>query len=617
MSGPGSRLVCDPPQLDWRDEACVRASDYGDVYFSVEDGLEESRTVFLKACNLPEDWQGRSSYVVGELGFGTGLNMLALWQLWRTAGERSGWLHAVTVEKHPLSRDEARRALVAWPELAPLVDQLLAQWPPAYKGAHRCVFAQDRFTLTILQDEAASALSQVEAEVDAWFLDGFAPARNEAMWSQDVFDQIGRLSKPGARIGTFTVAGAVRRGLSAAGFEVSKAPGFGRKRERLVASRRACDTSPRVSPFERGAAFHGPVGIIGGGIAGASLVHALTQRGREVLWFDREGLGSGASGAPAGLLTPRLERADRPHQRLSLAAFHFARRLYEDRPGFLPTGVLRLAKNAEEADRFAGIAELMAEDVRWTGDALEMSAAGQFEPARLVASLAGDLRPQVKMISNWAETADGCVLLGDDGQEVAHVACLIHAGGPHAKLSSVSASAGQVVVLPGGSLDQPRTWGGYVCAAPGGGTLLGSTHVNGWEGLPTQTALANMRAGLRAHLPELDDSLGDAPIDEWQGVRASTPDRHPVIGPCPADDFGAVWAASARSGRQSREGRDTGLMSRLRVLSGLGSRGFSHAPLLAESLVADLCGEPSPLERAGRESLHAARFAWRDLKRNL
>lgn len=129
-----TELRCRTARLDWSQPGGPRAADFGDVYYSVEDGLEETRAVFLEACDLPAAWQGRRGYVVGELGFGTGLNALALWQLWREHHPADGWLHFLSVEKHPLTREDAARALADWPQLQPLTDRLLENWPSALKG---------------------------------------------------------------------------------------------------------------------------------------------------------------------------------------------------------------------------------------------------------------------------------------------------------------------------------------------------------------------------------------------------------------------------------------------------------------------------------------------------
>src|SRR6185437_6842851 len=122
--------------------------------------------------------------------------------------------------------------------------------------------------------------------------------RNPAMWRDEVLSLVAARSHPGAAAATFTVAGQVRRGLAAAGFEVARAPGFGRKRERLTARRPGA--APADSPARR-------VAIVGAGIAGAAAARAIRALGGEPMVFDAEGRGAGASGNPAALVTPRLD----------------------------------------------------------------------------------------------------------------------------------------------------------------------------------------------------------------------------------------------------------------------------------------------------------------------
>jgi tRNA 5-methylaminomethyl-2-thiouridine biosynthesis bifunctional protein len=609
-------LYCTPPQLDWQNASGPRASGYGDIYFSVEDGLEESRAVFLKGCDLPNAWQGRPLYVVGELGFGTGLNALALWDLWRSHGEARGWLHFLSVEKHPLPLEDAARAFAAWPGLRHLSDQLLAQWPSGLKGAHRLIFPADRFTITLVPDEAEAALAQVEARVDAWFLDGFAPDRNEAMWSQAVLDRIGQLSRPGAKAATFTVAGAVRRGLQQAGFSVAKQPGFGRKRERLEAIYSGPEWQAETSPVERTEPQSGRVAIIGAGIAGASLAHALRLRGRDHIVIDAAGPAAGASGAPAGLLTPRLERLDRPHVRATLAAFEFARRLYDGQEGFYPEGVLRLAKDAADAGRLQEIAALMDDGFSWDEDGLWQMAAARFEPARLVDYLLGDSDVRRGLVVCIEETGEGVRLIDADGGVIEEAGLVVHAGGAQtgAVFEPVAASAGQVVVVDGPAPERALVWGGYACAAPGGGVMLGATHVRD-AGLPSMAmAAAEFRADLARYRPDYTARLGETVLRGWSGVRGVTADQFPVSGPLPDTDFVERWREYA-TGRLPRIKPGPPRPARQFILSGFGSRGFAHAPLLAEALASDLCGEPGALERDGRACFQSTRFTWRQLKR--
>jgi len=258
------------PQLIWTEDGSPRSGRFGDVYFSQQDGLAEARAVFLAGCGLPTAWAGHRRFCVAELGFGTGLNIAALLDLWRREGPAEGHLSVFSVEGFPLGREEARRALEAWPELAGVTQALLDVWPKATPGFHRLDLPDFK-------------------RADAWFLDGFAPSTNPEMWSDAVLDGIAARSAPGARAATFTVAGAVRRGLSGRGFSVDKRPGHGRKRERLEARLPgpAAD-SPRPPS----------VAVIGAGIAGAALVRAFAALGLRVTVIEAEGSGCRDRRAP-------------------------------------------------------------------------------------------------------------------------------------------------------------------------------------------------------------------------------------------------------------------------------------------------------------------------------
>ncbi|MDP3369305.1 MAG: tRNA (5-methylaminomethyl-2-thiouridine)(34)-methyltransferase MnmD, partial [Brevundimonas sp.] len=232
------------PRLFWTDEGAPRSGRFDDVYFSSEDGLAETRAVFLAGCGLPEAWARRAHFTVAELGFGTGLNIAALLDLWRRTRPAGGRLSVFSVEGFPLDRDEAARALATWPEIGEAARALLDAWPAATPGFHRLDLPGFDATLDLAVGDVAPALSQWTGRADAWFLDGFAPSTNPAMWSDAVLDGITARSAPGARVATFTVAGAVRRGLAGRGFTVDKRSGHGRKRERLEARAPAAPIAP-------------------------------------------------------------------------------------------------------------------------------------------------------------------------------------------------------------------------------------------------------------------------------------------------------------------------------------------------------------------------------------
>ena len=154
----------------------MRSAQFDDIYFSAEDGLAETRHTFLQGNGLPEAWRHVRRFCICETGFGTGLNMLAAWRLFEETARPEQRLDLISIEKYPLTRDEIRTALAPW-TLQPQLDRLLAQYPIRVRSFHRLNLTP-RVTLTLIFDDVLAALPQLDAQVDAWFLDGFAPAKN-------------------------------------------------------------------------------------------------------------------------------------------------------------------------------------------------------------------------------------------------------------------------------------------------------------------------------------------------------------------------------------------------------------------------------------------------------
>ena len=566
--------------LDWNSDGAPSSHRFGDVYFSSEGGLEESRAVFLAGCGLPEAWRGRDCFTVGELGFGTGLNVLALLDLWRRERPPGGRLCIFSVEAFPLSRQDAGRALGAWPELADLAGPLLRRWPTA-EGFHRIDFPDLGASLDLAVMEAVEALEAWAGRADAWLLDGFSPARNPEMWRQEVLDLLARRSAPGARAASYTVAGAVRRGLEAAGFKVERRPGFGRKSQRLEAS---------FGAFEPPAGTVQPrIAIVGAGIAGASLARAFKAQGlAPVVIMDG---GVAASGNPAALVTPRLDAGGGATARLHAQAFARAVALYEDEvPGaVIARGALQLEAAERDGRRFdtVCVSPLLEPGALQRLDAA--SAGERLGEARNAGGLwftEGLVVEPAPILQAWL---DGCprimaeaasVRRGPAGWEIldpggavicaADVVCL--AGGygsrrirPELALAPVR---GQASFTKTGELAQAAAWGGYVIPTRDG-VLFGATHDRGREDVAVipDDHRRNLET-LAQTRPELAARLQKQRLQGRAALRASTPDRGPIAGEL-----------------------EPGLI----VLTGLGGRGFTLAPLLAEHLAATVLGAPSPL----------------------
>ncbi len=600
MSGPDpareTGAVSSP--IVWDPSGPPRSALYDDLYFSRDDGLAESRAVFLAGCGLPEAWANRARFTVAELGFGTGLNIVALLELWSRARPPGARLSVFSIEAHPVSAADAARALAAWPQVAEIAGALTSRWPGVARGFHRLELEALGVVIDVAIMDVAEALAAWTGLADAWFLDGFAPALNPAMWSAPVLGAVAARSAPGARLATYTVAGGVRRGLAAQGFTVERKAGFGRKRERLEARWPGC-----IGPAPRPR-----IAIIGAGIAGAALARAFRALGLEARIFDPGG--DSASAGPAALVAPRLDAGLGPHAALFAQAFGRARTLYEAiEDGVIARGALQLAVGPKDANRFAAIA---------ASDLFEPATMGRIDAAAVTDRL-GEPSPEGLMIAD-ALVADPAVvfrawrgpvervrvshlanvdgvwrLLDDDGGPVAEAECVCVASGMAtgdlAPGVCVLPVRGQASLAAGVAWPVATMFGGYVIPARGG-VVFGATHDRG-DADPSarQDDHRRNRETVGDALPGLSARLQGARLSAHSGVRATTTDYLPIAGVAP--------------------GAPPGLF----VLTGLGSRGYTLAPLLADHIAAMATGAPSPLPRPLAALVDPGRFEARARRR--
>jgi len=340
---PMSNSHAQPPasstaQLDWDAHGQPLSRQFGDVYFSNENGLAETRYVFLDNNELPARFAALTDgehLSIGETGFGSGLNFLCAWQLFERVAPAGARLHFVSVEKYPFSRADLQRALALWPELAPYAQALLQQYVALHPGFQRLSFAEGRVVLTLLVGDALELLPQLDARIDAWFLDGFAPAKNPDMWAPDLFAELTRLSAPAATFGTFSSAGLVRRGLKEAGFSVKRVPGLGKKWE-VLKGQFLGEPNSRSSPwFARPPVLSGErhALVIGAGLAGAARRRAAAQRPCFRGLARRSGLSvSRRAARAAGCRSLQVSRRRQRRWRSPVHAGHLRHRLDQARP---------------------------------------------------------------------------------------------------------------------------------------------------------------------------------------------------------------------------------------------------------------------------------------------
>jgi len=592
-------------------------ADYDDVYFSRGGGLAKTRHVFLDGNDLHQRFaEAHGCTEVLEIGFGTGLNFLATWQLFMVQAPEDARLHFLAVEKHPPNTAQLRELHRVHPELSAEADVLVEAWPDLIPGFHRRSFAGGRITLTLLFGDVSDLLPEVVGGFDALYLDGFAPDHNPETRSDAVFAELGRLARPGATVATDSSARIVRDGLVAAGFTIEYRPGFDHKRYMLVGEYANAEAAARPDCPQH-------VVVIGAGMAGAATAFALAQRGVSVSVFERaERPATGGSGNPAGIVSPVMSRDWNALSQLTGPAVGQVRAAVSERrkAGFVVPaafdGVIRLARQQRHADRQALIAETLqapAEFARWLSpealaEATDLSTppqsgwlfpgGGWLSPRALIEAWLADPRIachwQAKVArleqqneGRWAGyslsgqkmfEADAVVVATAELAEqlVPGVQGLIEPC--RGQISLVVADSG---VNDGSKAHRPITREGYLLGPLDGQWLFGASFKPGDTTLDERVdEHVENRARLAAIDPEF--AAGLPPEGEWSGrvsLRATTSDRLPLVGPAPVKDD-AVPEATCPG---------------LYVNIGHGARGLTWGALLGEHLVAEICAESRPL----------------------
>ncbi len=618
-----------------------RAPAFDDIYHPRSTGtapscggaLEQARAVFLAGNGLPERWRGRARFTILESGFGLGNNFLATWAAWRDDPQRCERLHFVSLEKHPPTRDDLARALADSP-FTSLAQALVAAWPPLTPNLHRMSFESGRVQLLLGLGDAATLARELVARVDAFYLDGFAPARNEAMWSPPLFKSLARLAAPGATAATWSAARVVRDGLSAAGFDVQAAPGPGAKRE-ITLARYAPRFSP-VAPPGRAVPAAAPshAVVIGAGIAGAATARALAQQGVPCTVLDAQAQpATQASGNPAGLFHGTVGTDDTVHTRWHRAASFAAADWVQASHAGASDGLLRL--NGTQG--LAAMQTLLAAQQLPAGYVQALSAAqasaraglmltqpawlftgGGWADPRLLAQHAlatpgvtwrGDARVQ-----SIEQRAQGWLVRDSDARVIAEAPVVVLANADDAlrlaALPPVWAERvrGQVTWLSAAhsALDPrlPIASGGYVLALPDdGGLLIGATSQPGDDDARVRDSDHAANLERARQLLGVDGVRAGALLHGRVGWRVVTRDRLPLVGMAP--DLAAPLPA--RRGAPRLLARQQGLY----LHTALGSRGITSAALAGELIAAQICGAPWPLEADLVDAIDPSRLALR------
>jgi tRNA 5-methylaminomethyl-2-thiouridine biosynthesis bifunctional protein len=612
-----------PAQLTFDANGVPRSDSFDDIYHSADGGASQARHVFLQGNGLPERWCGRRSFTIIETGFGLGLNFLATWAALRADPSAPTRLNYVAAEKHPLRRSDLERFHRATMQHSGLAHELIHAWPPLVRGFHRIDFDAGRVALTLLLGDATELLAELDASADALFLDGFAPEKNHARWSDALFKELARLSVAGATAATWTVAAAVRTRLANAGFRTEKRPGFGRKREMLVAQRIPDGAHTRSD--ESAAQKHAV--IVGAGLAGVWCAHALARRGWRIDLIERHDRpAQAASGNAVGALRPALNLADNANARLARAAFLLNARQLANYPAlascWAQSGVLHVATSNTQAERMRRI---IAEHA--------------FPPdyVAFIDSQQATVRAECNVaaaawwipLGGWAHPTGLCAALlrlnheritcrfGQEATDLAHVngtwrvldgrgnaiasapAVVLAVAHEIGRFSAIVAPPlvcvrGQVSHLPAAAsrrLHIVVCGDGYVAPLPGGGHCVGATFQPEDTDNEMRTAdhVENL-ARLERMLPGFGSGLSPDELDGRAALRTATADRLPACG------------------RLQAKTKEFSGLDGLYLVAGLGARGLIWAPLCAELLAARLDDEPNPVERSLAAALDPSRL---------
>jgi len=642
---------------EWRDGQPYSA-EFDDVYFSADNGVEETEHVFIKHNQLLERFASsdmeKHQFVIAETGFGSGLNFLVAVKHWLELSNPADCLYFYSVESTPFTLEDLALAHQAWPVLKDIAEALQEQYQVASYGFHPFELFDGRVKLILMIGDVEDMLAQMQAPVDAWFLDGFAPSLNAGMWCSRVFGQIKRLSHQGSTLSTYTAVGDVRRGLMQAGFTVAKVAGYGKKRHMLAGvfeseAELAQVKQPWYEGVQSSRGATKSICIIGAGITGLATAWALVKRGYEVEILEQgETFGSQASGNPQAMLMPRLSLQDTADAEFYTSAYFYALRclqqLDSERSSWQQTGAMQLPSSARikkqiaEYPQTTALAQTLDAQAASERAGLEINEAVHYyplaitlQPMKLLQSLidgmgsALSIRYKTQIDSfiysnnQWhlynkkselIKRSD--ILICASAWQINHFDSLKHLG--------IQAVRGQISVLNSTQKSKkikiPLSYDGYLLPDLYGQQVAGASFVPGDMSTEIrQTEHADNLANLQQWFSDLF-SVDDVRAGR-ASIRAVTTDRVPVLGAAPDETRYLEDYADLHKGRPAHKYTEGNYLSGLYVNTGHGARGFTSAFLAGDLLAATICDEPLPVANRVRYALHPARFLIRSFKKKL
>ncbi|MEM9914460.1 MAG: FAD-dependent 5-carboxymethylaminomethyl-2-thiouridine(34) oxidoreductase MnmC [Planctomycetota bacterium] len=617
-----------PARIQFDPQGNAFSETYDDIYFNPDHAEGKTNHLFHRATRFDEQLEALDDgqpLIVGELGFGLALNFLGTWRKFKRLAPPNCRLHYVGLDVAPPSAEQLRQALESFDDWGEEAQQLLREWPGRVAGVHR--LRLDRCDLTLHLGDIDDTLDGVQTQTDVWFLDGFAPDKNPAMWSARVAQQLFARTRPGGTLGSYTAAGHVRRALADAGFTVERLPGDPFKRH-LVAA-----TKPGAVPSAIRNRVHrtSRVAVIGAGWAGLSVADELHRRGHDVVITDIAAPGAGASGNLQAVCAPVLDAAASSRQDFYRSAFVLASRQYPR------CGILRRPDTQKDADALRQAAAVFGDLDGWLtwreaspegNDGLWMPTAGVADFAAFSRSIL-DVLPNSAKRWPWAvreihRQSDHWQLRADTGETLeADAVVLACAAGvrhfPETSAWPLRTIRGQVTharATPESETTAHAVVGeAYLCPAHGGVHSVGAT-------FDPDDDHAQERASDHAdnqRRAELTDHAWATSMD-WSApagrvaFRCNSPDYLPMIGPVPDLAAAQAWFDTL-PGNATPAADDWPTVPGLYAITALGSHGVISSALGAALIADALDDTPPPCSAAAALAIHPGRFLSRAAKR--
>ena len=637
-------------EIEWC-EGQPYSPEYDDIYYSKAGGREESEYIFLKQNNLPERWGQADQFIIAETGFGTGLNFILTLKAWAESANKNAKLHYIGIEKHPVSPDDISRMSQLWPDLFDYFEELLSVYPLPLEGVHTRTILDGRVYVHFYFMDVVDALKNRQLAADAWYLDGFGPAKNHDLWSHQVFKLLAQNSKTGTTLSTYTCAGSVRRGLTESGFEVTKAKGHGNKREMITAVAQQGSAYQSKSPWYEIPSFdiqNKSVVVIGAGLAGLSVAWSFVQRGWQVTVIDKhEQVAQEASGNAAGLVLPRLSIDNKQDSMFYSSAFLYAinqldklQQVVDDKFWF-NDGVFSIIKQGkvsaiiEKYDYPESFIKLLNyKDVpEWlcpeSKEVFLYPAAGWASPVKIceamVEACAGMLTRLTADIHELKHVDNEWQLLNFSGETILTSKIVVIANGNGVNkidMTSwlpISSVRGQVTEISSSDksvgIKHALSFDAYVTPEYNGIHYLGASYSpdNKTKELLEEDQIENF-SRLHNVAPEIFSY--PSKLNGRVGFRAVSIDRMPIVGAVPDKQAFKMLYKELHHGKPVEYYKKGEHQPGLYISGAHGSRGMCSCFLSAEIIASMVESSPLPIGKNVADAINPARFLIRDLKRN-